>query len=233
MEPEPSFEITRTAAPLRRQVLDQLRQAIISGALEPGQRLIERELITMLSVSRTVIREALRQLETEGLVDIVANKGPVVRALSAEEASDLYRIREVLEGLAGRLFVENASRSDLATLEEALAEVEAAYGRGSAEEILEVKNRFYDVLNSGARSETLSVMLNTLHARISRWRVLGLTHPRRSPTRSAESVDKLKAAVAAIVAGDGDGAEKAMREETADAAAEVARLLGGAGAART
>ena len=82
----PSFSllsaIHKSAAPLRRQVLDELRQSIISGRLNPGDRLLERELIAMMGVSRTVIREALRQLESEGLVAIIPNKGPVVRALT-------------------------------------------------------------------------------------------------------------------------------------------------------
>ena len=97
--------IPKLAAPLRQQVLDELRQSIIAGRLNPGERLIERELISMMGVSRTVIREALRQLESEGLVAIVPNKGPIVRTLTLEEARDLYAIRAVLEGLAARLFV--------------------------------------------------------------------------------------------------------------------------------
>ena len=100
--------IQRFAAPLRLQVLDGLRRAIIDGRLAPGARLTERELTEMMGVSRTVIREALRQLETEGLIANVPNKGPVVRALSLAEARDLYMIRAVLEGLGARLFVTNA-----------------------------------------------------------------------------------------------------------------------------
>jgi DNA-binding GntR family transcriptional regulator len=84
----PAPGIRRDAAPLRHQVLEFMRQAIISGRLAPGSRLVERELIEMMAVSRTVIREALRQLETEGLVATIANKGPVVRELSAGEAKD-------------------------------------------------------------------------------------------------------------------------------------------------
>jgi DNA-binding transcriptional regulator YhcF (GntR family) len=96
------------AAPLRQQVVDRLRAAVIAGDLAPGQRLTERELIDRVGVSRTVIREALRQLESEGLVETVPNKGPVVRALSRAEAVDLYRIRASLEALAARLFIERA-----------------------------------------------------------------------------------------------------------------------------
>src|SRR6202051_2975418 len=90
--------IERSAAPLCRQDLHELRPSIIPGPLAPGSRLIERELIAMMGVSRTVIREALRQLESEGLVAIVPNKGPIGRTLTVEEARDIYAIRAVLEG---------------------------------------------------------------------------------------------------------------------------------------
>ena len=104
--------IDKSAAPLRRQVLDELRQSIIAGRLAPGARLVERELTAMLGVSRTVVREALRQLESEGLISIIPNKGPVVRELTLGEATDIYSIRAVLEGLAARRFVERRRQSN-------------------------------------------------------------------------------------------------------------------------
>jgi DNA-binding GntR family transcriptional regulator len=217
--------IRRSAAPLRHQVLDYLRQAIISGRLAPGARLVERELIEMMDVSRTVIREALRQLESEGLVATIANKGPVVRDLSAGEARDLYAIREVLVGLAARLFVANAKPDQVESLRLALDEVTRCYTAGDPAKILEAKNAFYDALVAGAASESLSSMISTLHARISRWRAIGLTHPKRSPKRSRESVNSLRAMFAAIKAGEAAKAEQLAREETAQAAAEVMRLL--------
>lgn len=218
-------EITRTAAPLRQQVVDRLRESIINGAVSPGQRLIERELIGMLGVSRTVIREALRQLETEGLVTLIPNKGPVVRELTPDEARDLYNIRSRLEGLAARLFVENADDTLVALLEEALDIVVDAYERGDAQEVLEKKNSFYDVLYEGVQSETLASILMTLHARIWRWRALGLTHPKRSKSRSKESINNLRAVLTAIKNRDADAAERITREEAEKAAAEVLRLL--------
>ncbi|MGZ5153915.1 MAG: GntR family transcriptional regulator [Burkholderiales bacterium] len=225
-------EIQKLAAPLRLQVLDSLRQGIISGTLAPGARITERELTEMLGVSRTVIREALRQLETEGLVANVPNKGPVVRELSLEEAKDLYSIRAVLEGFAARLFAENASEVDFNTLEEALEAVVTAYDSGDANRVLATKNDFYAILFEGACSQTLSSMLNTLHARIWRWRALGLTHPDRSPERSLESIGGLRAVLAAIRQRDGESAERITREEANKAANEVMRLLGSA-ASRT
>jgi GntR family transcriptional regulator, trigonelline degradation regulator len=220
--------IRKASAPLRRQVLDELRQSIITGRLKPGARLVERELTAMMGVSRTVIREALRQLESEGLVVIIPNKGPAVRVLTIEEAKDLYRIRAVLEGLAARLFAENASDEQVAKLEKGLKATGEAYRNGSPELILETKSRFYDVLFEGAGSETLSSMIGTLHMRIRRWRALGLSHPQRSAGRSRESMKWLGAMLEAIKARDAYGAEKIIREEVTRAATEVMRLLAGA-----
>lgn len=225
MEPSPTLEVQRLAAPLRQQVLDGLRQAIIDGRLAPGARLTERELTEMMRVSRTVIREALRQLESEGLIAIIPNKGPVVRALTLAEAKDLYQIRAVLEGLAARLFTENADDGQVKRLSQALDVVVKAYESGDAQQVLETKNRFYEVLFEGARSETLSSMLGTLHARIWRWRALGLSHPERSAQRSKESIRNLRAILAAIRKRDADAAERMTREEANRAAAEVMRLL--------
>jgi GntR family transcriptional regulator, trigonelline degradation regulator len=226
MDPLPSLEIRKFAAPLRQQVLDGLRRAIIDGRLAPGERLTERELTKMMGVSRTVVREALRQLESEGLIALIPNKGPVVRALTLAEAQDLYSIRAVLEGLAARLFVENAREAQRKQLARALEVVATAYEKGDAQQVLDTKNRFYDVLFEGAGSETLSTMLSTLHARIWRWRALGLSHPRRSAQRSKESIRGLRAVLAAIKKHDADAAEKLTREEAQRAAAEVMRLIG-------
>jgi GntR family transcriptional regulator, trigonelline degradation regulator len=227
----PNLGIQKHAAPLRQQVLDGLRQAIIAGSLAPGARLVERDLTDMMGVSRTVVREALRQLESEGLIANIPNKGPVVRTLSLDEARDLYSIRAVLEGFAARLFAEKANEAQIAELKSALDKVVAAYRGDDANAVLETKNAFYAVLFEGARSETLSTMLATLHARIWRWRALGLTHPQRSGTRSGESIANLEAVLAAVLAAinarDADAAERVMRQEANRAAEEVVRLLAG------
>jgi DNA-binding GntR family transcriptional regulator len=220
-----TLEIAKSAAPLRQQVEGELRKAIIDGRLAPGRRLTERELMEMTGVSRTLVREALRQLESEGLIAVIPNKGAVVRELTAAEAKELYAIRAVLEGLAARLFVEHADQAALAALVQAADASIAAYQDGDLARALETKNRFYDFLFHGAGSETLSAMLNTLHARIRRWRALGVTHPRRSPQRSKEAVRGLKAICAAIRGRDAAAAERATREEADRGAAELLRVL--------
>src|SRR6478735_9922967 len=104
-----SLRVGRVAAPLREQVLDVLRQAILDFRLKPGQRLIERELIEQTGVSRTTIREVLRQLAAEGLVTTIPQKGTVVASPSVERAAELYEVRAVLEGMAARQFAERAT----------------------------------------------------------------------------------------------------------------------------
>jgi DNA-binding GntR family transcriptional regulator len=217
--------IRKSAAPLRNQVVEGLRHSIISAKLKPGSRLVERELIGMLGVSRTVIREALRQLESEGLITIIPNKGPVVRELTIVESKDLYSIRAVLEGLAARLFAESADQAQILKLEGVLDATAEAYKDNDPDRVLECKNKFYDVLFEGARSETLSSMIGTLHGRISRWRALGHHHPRRSASRWKESIRGLRAMLAAIKKRDADLAEKLIREEVTQAAAEINRLI--------
>jgi DNA-binding GntR family transcriptional regulator len=217
--------IERSAAPLRQNVVDALRTAIVEGRLAPGARLTERELIEMTGVSRTVIREALRQLESEGVVETIPNKGPIVRKLTLGEATDLYLIRSVLEGLAARMFVANASRDDVVALKRALDETIAAYREGDPEIVLKAKNRFYDILFKGAGSGTLSSMIETLHARIWRWRALGLGHPRRSRSRSQESIKGLRSLFKAIEQRDADRAEEIARIEVTNAGAEIMRIF--------
>lgn len=217
--------IPKHAAPLRREVVDALRMSIVHGRLAPGARLVERELIDMTGVSRTVIRESLRQLESEGLVDVVPNKGAVVRKLTQAEARDLYAIRAVLEGLAARMFVRKADETQLAELRKELEATVTAYREAPPEKIIEIKTRFYDVLFNGARSETLSTMIGALHARIWRWRALGLSHPKRSSGRSEESIATLQALYAAIEKRDEELAEKIARDEVTKAATEAMEIL--------
>lgn len=223
----PLLEITKFAAPLRQQAERVVRQAIVDGRFRPGQRITERELTTTLGVSRTLVREALRQLESEGLISVIPNRGAVVRELSAEEIEDLYAIRAVLEGLAARSFTQKADAEQLHLLGEAQADAVAAYKDDDSERALQAKNRFYELMVAGAGSSSLSAMLATLHSRIRQWRAIGMTHPQRSPQRSTEAIDGLTAIWSAISQRDAAAAEAATRDEARRGAAELMRLLAG------
>lgn len=158
-------QVGRVAAPLRQQVLDVLRQAILSFHYAPGQRLIERELIEEIGVSRTTIREALRELAAEGLVKTIPQKGAVVVVPSPQEALELYELRAVLEALAVRRFTEVASDEQVAELRAAFEQLaEAASGEGETLRILKAKDHFYDVLLRGCGNRSVHSTLSGVQA---------------------------------------------------------------------
>src|SRR5215471_5621253 len=139
------MRVVRNTVTLRQQVLEVLRSAILNFQFKPGDRLIERELCELTGVSRTSVREALRHLESEGLVQNLPNKGPTVARVTREEAQALYEVREVLEGLAARLFTERATAKQVAALEMALQRLASAFEQGEIRPIVAEATRFYDV----------------------------------------------------------------------------------------
>jgi len=199
------MRVERNPPPVRAQVLENLRQAIIDRRLAPGQRLIERELIELTGVSRTSVREALRELAAEGLVKVIPNQGTVVNTLGSEEARQVYQIRSVLEGLAGRLFVQNATPAQRRSLVRSFEKLERQALTGRP--ILAAKDRFYTVLFEGGGNEALRTVVQGLHARVSLQRSLSLS----VPNRPADSVVELRAIVDAVQAGDVDATEAACR----------------------
>jgi GntR family transcriptional regulator, trigonelline degradation regulator len=211
-----SLRVERAPAPIRSRVLDNLRQAILDRKLAPGQRLIERELVELTGVSRTSIREALRELAAEGLVTTIPNKGTIVAQVSVEEARQLYQVRAVLEGLAGRLFVENATDAQRRALATSFRAVERAASKDSSI-WLAAKDKFYDILFEGGGNEALRAISSQLHARINLLRSLSLTRP----GRALEAVAELADIVAAVAANDAEAAAKACSRHV-DNAGEAA-----------
>ena len=154
-EPSYNFRVDRPAATLRHSVTESIRQAIAVGRIPPGARMPERDLCEMTGVSRTLVREALRQLESEGLVEVIPHKGPVVTVITPQQAVGIYQVREVLEGLAAELFATNASAADRQMLRRALDEVRIAYESGDVLTRLAAKKHFYDCLIKGSGNEAL------------------------------------------------------------------------------
>ena len=94
---------------MRHQVAEVLRAAITTGRFAPGQRLVEKDLCELTGVSRASVREALRQLESEGLIQTLPNRGPLVSRLSTQDAASIYQVRGALEALAAQLFANHAT----------------------------------------------------------------------------------------------------------------------------
>ena len=175
-----SFEVSRTVAPVRQQVFENLRRAIVEGNFRPGDRLVERELCAMTGASRSSVREALRQLEAEGLILTLPDRGPIVRAVSRSDAEDLYAIRAFLEGMAGAMFATRATDAQIASLRDTLNMLEAAFALGDGRAAVQAKDHFYDILFDGIQSEITQSLLRVIHNRVALVRHATLSHPGRS-----------------------------------------------------
>jgi DNA-binding GntR family transcriptional regulator len=199
------------AAPVYKQVADHLRLAIADLRLKPGALLIERELCESIGASRPSIRDALRQLESEGLAVSMPGKGTRVAVLSADDARHVYQVRGMLEGLAGQLFATSASEEERADLCCRVEFVEAA--ADNPNQLLQAKNDFYAALLRGAHNPVAEQMLSMLHRRITLLRATSLARP----GRAAKSVQEIKRILQAIDAHDGEAAELACREHVINA----------------
>ena len=198
--------VARAPALLRDQVAAQIRDAIANLELMPGQLLSERELCETTTASRATVREALRQLESEGLVSSTNGRGTVVTTISSEDALEIYELRMALEGLAGRLFAERASANAREALQAAMTDLERA--GSDTRSMLAAKTAFYEVLLQGARSGELTRMLQSLTRRTALVRAKSLSHQ----GRWKESLKEMRAICAAAVAGQADETERLCRE---------------------
>ncbi len=219
-----SLNLQINTEPIHKQLLDGLRRAIVGGDLKPGEKLREGALSASAGVSRTIVREALRQLESEGLITATRNKGAMVRALSVEEARDIYCIRAFLEGLAARLFTERATGEHLEKLTFAVDAALEAYRSWDVKKILAARDAYYEELLAGAGSDVLAVTLRSLNARIAHWRAIPLSHPGRSKKREQEVRNELKRLIKSIRERDAAAAEMAARMHVEGIASEVMRL---------
>lgn len=211
------LHVTRQAATLRLVVEDRMRSAIASGLFKPGQRLVERELCALMGVGRTSVREALRQLEAEGLVQTIPHRGPMVSTISPDEARQLYEIRAMLEGYAGRAFATHGTPEAVRRLDTAVKALASAVRGKDQGRLIAAKTQFYKVLTEGAGNVFVARFLTSLHNRITLLRITSMTQP----GRLAGSMKEIRAIYRAIAAGDGDAAERACRAHV-EAAAKVA-----------
>ena len=164
---------------IRERAFDEIRDAIISGRIAPGARLIERELCDALKISRASVREVLRRLEAERLISVEPRRGPTVMVLSLDEAAEIYEIRAMLESLVIRRFTEIASREDVATLDAIFAKVRLAAADNAVELIVTLMREFNAHIIAVARYGVAGDLLLQLDARISWLRIKAMATPGR------------------------------------------------------
>lgn len=218
---EDALRIDRTVKTLRELAVERLRDAILDGQFRPGERLVERVLCDRLGVSRTVVREALRHLETEGLVDVVPQQGPAVARLDRRQAAQIYEIRAMLEALATRAAAERATPTDVAKLRAANDLIQVAFAAGHGRGILKATSDWYELLFRIAEKPMAWQVVQGLNARISQLRAMTVSQPGRAADAGAE----MRCIIEAIAAHDGDAAARASFDHVERVKALAAEAL--------
>ncbi|MCE7029486.1 GntR family transcriptional regulator [Jiella avicenniae] len=195
---------------LRQQTADVLREALMTEMFHPGEKLVERSLAERTGVSRTSIREALSQLEAEGLVTRIPGKGVSVTRLSPRNVREIYEARVVLETSMARFFVERASAEHIAALEAAVAEAEATNRPDQAREHASKLDDVADIITQGADNEVMRQLAFVLRTRMTYLRTI--TARVATSERRQETMRRLNAIAASLKARDAETAMRLTRE---------------------
>ncbi|MEE1249504.1 MAG: GntR family transcriptional regulator [Lachnospiraceae bacterium] len=172
---------------LSTKVFHTIREDILSGKYRPNEELKEKNIGDEFGVSRTPVREALRQLELEGLVSIIPNKGAYVVGISKSDIQDIYEIRARLEGLCAKWACEHITKEQLDALDENvyLSEFHAEK-EGHVQQILELDNKFHEMLYEASKSAVLEHTLSDFHHYVQRVRKITLADSKRAVASNAE-----------------------------------------------
>lgn len=193
---------------LRGRVFNRLREDILSGKYERDEELREITIASELGVSRTPVREALRQLELEGLVRIIPNKGAYVTGISPKDIHDIYHIRSYLEGLCARWACAHIRQEQLEQLEEIVYLCEFHAKKNHLDQIVELDNKFHEIIYEACDSKMLEHVLRDFHHYVERVRRVSLAGAGRADASNKEHMAILEA----LRAGDGELAERLAHE---------------------
>jgi len=192
----PGERLVKRHGSLGKVVADELRRGILTGRRKPGDRLVEDRLSAELGVSRVPIREALRLLAAEGLVEVQPRRGASVAEFSAEVARDLVEVRAMLEGLNARLAARHRAPAIIAELRQVLAEGNTAALSGNVGDLVRLNGEFHDKLAEAGRNSILWDIMRTLRERTS------LVFAANTARRSRQDWDEHSRILAAVIEGD-------------------------------
>ena len=202
-------------------VYEQLCEAILSGRFKPGEHLVLEELGEEFGTSRTPLREAIRRLQTEGLVDFTPHRGAVVTDLSVEELIEMYHIRAVLDGLAARLAAQNLSDEQLTDLQDIFEKTRRELDPSNPVRFEEFNRAFHEIIYQGANAPFLYEMIINLYTKTGRYRHLSL----RSAGRIQDVLDEHHRILDALATRDAQMAERRAREHHEHTAKALVDLL--------
>ena len=192
---------------LHQEVTDQIREMIIQGTLEKGQKINEKFLCESMGVSRTPVREALRILNSEGLIELIPNKGAYVSQPCIEEINDLFEVMGVLESTCARLAAKKMRDEDLVKIEALHHELEKHYQKRDHEAYLASNHRFHCYIQELSGNKVLNGVINGLRQKVLLYRQKQLYQPKRFDQSIQEHRDLLNA----FRKGNANGAEASMK----------------------
>ena len=198
---------------LRGRVFHKLREDILNGKYKENEELKEVAIGEELGVSRTPVREAFRQLELEGLIQIVPNKGAYVTGITAKDVKDIYMIRSSLEGMCARLATEHITPEQLEELEENVYLASFHASKGHMEQMAELDNRFHHILYEACDSKMLEKLLQDFHQYVMRIRKKTLS----TKERGIASNEEHRQIMEAIKSGKPEEAEKLATQHMVNA----------------
>ena len=207
--------------PLRDVVFQTLRQAILKGELQPGERLMEIKLAETLGVSRTPIREAIRKLELEGLVVMVPRKGAAVANISEKDTKDVLEVRRTLEMFAVEVACDRITAEQLVQLKDAAKAFEASKGSMDLIRIAETDMQFHEIIYEATHNERLVQMLNNLRENMYRYRIEYL----KDSNYYDSLVGEHREILSAIENGDKETARMCMRNHIDNQQFAVIKML--------
>lgn len=191
--------------PLREVVCESLREAIRTGKLKPGERLMEIQLSEELGVSRTPVREAIRKLDQEGYIVMMPRRGAYVANMSIRDVNEIFEIRTALESLSNGLAAERITGEELETLQRLLVQIGSYIKEGDMDRIVETDIKFHDLLYQASRNHRLEGIISNLREQLTRFRTLSMSYPGRLEA----TLEEHRAMVDAIAQGDMKAAQKA------------------------
>ena len=181
-----TFQPMTESRPIREIAYDVLKKAIITGEIPAGERIVETEYADRLHISRTPLREALRKLERDGLVEYVMRRGVVVHAFTTEDVDQIYTIRNSLEMLTLPYIIENATADDIDALREKLAAMDALIARDDVEGLSPLARDFHTCLTAISGKNRILRVIEGQDEYIRRFSAMAIQQENRRSTAHEE-----------------------------------------------
>ena len=215
--------VDRRGKTLRARTIEVLRQAILDFRFKPGERLTEPRLCDLTGVSRTTVREALRHLETEGMVTLVPHVGPVVTLVTAEDARQIYEVRAALESLAVGLFTQHATDRQIQELSAIVDLYTSTLAADDAQIHLETLDEFYAIVYDACGNTVVAELSRNVRAKVRYVRTM--TSSYYDAKWSKQSIENYQRIIKAVKKRDRAAAESAVRRQVKHAARVAMKIL--------